>query len=245
MFGARDIVLTWPAMFGGQMRAGLTSPFGGFLAKGSVISLLILLLLAPAAIAFPTGISGSSVDTGCMCHGDATVDESVEIQIIGLPEVWEIGVSYELTLQVSSTVTENGEATAGFNLRATAGELAAVDTSVQMIDGELTHTEEGNSQRSWDFIWTAPSKASPRVGFNAFVNTVDGDGEADSDDRWNAFEVQANGPAKVWTGTDSPPVWKSVILGLFLAAIVVNILPHGGGAAEIRRERSQNSEGEE
>lgn len=180
-----------------------------------------------------------------MCHGDATTDESVEIQLLGLPEVWDVGVAYELTLQVSSAVPENGETTAGFNLRATAGILVAIDTSVQLLDGELTHTEAGNSQRSWDFIWTAPSKASPRVGFKAFVNTVDGDGTADSEDRWNSFETQANGPAAVWTGTDSPPVWKSMLLGLFLAAIVVNILPHGGGAAEIRGKRSQISEGEE
>ncbi len=227
------------------MRARLTSPFGGFLAKVSVISLLILLALAPTTIALPNGISGSSVDSGCLCHGDAVPDDSVEIRLTGLPEVWEPSVSYELTLGVNSAVATEGVALAGFNLRSTAGQLSPIDGSVQLSEGELTHTEEGNAQRSWQFTWTAPSKASTNVRFSAFVNTVDGDGAADSDDRWNSFEVSAQGPKEVWTGTDSPPVWKSIILGLLLAAIVVNILPHGGGAVEIYRKKSTDSEGEE
>lgn len=245
MFGTRDIVLTLPAMFGGQMRVKSSSPLRSFLAKKSVISLLIMLLLTPASIAFPSGISGSSVDMGCMCHGNANTDESVEIQLLGLPEVWGIGESYELTLRVISPVPERGEASAGFNLRTTTGELSPVDESTQIIDGELTHTEIGNSQRSWDIIWTAPSKASPKVEFSGFVNTVDGDGDADSDDRWNAFEIQAEGPAEIWTGNDSPSLWKSMIIGLLMAAIVVNILPQTGGAAELHGGKSQNSEGEE
>ena len=227
------------------MRVRLTSPFGGSLVKGSVISLLILLLLAPATIALQTGISGSSVDSGCMCHGGAVADESVQMELNGLPEIWEPGVNYDLTLEITSEVQTDGSAIDGFNLRATAGELVSVDQSTQLIDGELTHTEDGNSQASWNFVWAAPSKPSPSVGFSGFVNTVDGDGTANSDDRWNAFKTQALGPKEVWTGTDSPPIWKTMLLGLLLAAIVVKILPHGGGAVEIYGKGSENSEGEE
>lgn len=228
-----------------QMRARLTSSFGGSWAKESFISLLILLLLAPATIALPTGISGSSVDSGCMCHGGAVADESVQVELNGLPEIWEPGFSYDLTLVITSDVQSEGAAIAGFNLRATAGELAAIDESTQLMDGELTHTEDGISQASWNFVWSAPSKPSPSVGFSGFVNTVDGDGTANSDDRWNAFETQAVGPKEVWTGTDSPPVWKAMLLGLLLSAIVVKILPHGGGAVANNSEGSENSEGEE
>ena len=50
------------------------------------------------------------------------------------------------------------------------------------MDGGLTHTSDGNMQRSWNFTWTAPADDSVTVTMRIYGNAVNGDGSGG--DHW-------------------------------------------------------------
>ena len=193
-----------------------------------VISLFVI---APLTTAFPTGISGNAIDYGCACHG-SVAEESVSIQVSGFPDQWVIGESYELTIQGESSVVNDGENQGGFNLKVEGGILSSHDESVHIIDGEATHTEEGNDQREWSVTWTAPSRGTQKINWRVYVNTVNGDGTSDAGDSWNIMSSSIVGPDKVVTNdwTDSKTV--RIVMGLVASMIIVKILPHSGGMSK-------------
>jgi hypothetical protein len=71
------------------------------------------------------------------------------------------------------------------------------------MDGEMTHTEFGNDQRTWQVNWTAPADNTTDITFTAHGNAVNGDGSASSDDKWNKVVVTLDGVAP--PAADSDP----------------------------------------
>jgi len=170
--------------------------------KSSIIAILGLLLLVGSSItqvsARPSGIS--NVQFGCTCHsGSASSDVTITLTwmwgdtIIPEQPCADDGPKYAAnatrTIMVTITggpnVTNSSVNHGGFNLVASAGTLSAIDNTTQIINGEATHTEFGNDQRSWQVNWTAPSDTSQDITFTAHGNSVNGDGAASSDDKWN------------------------------------------------------------
>ena len=207
-------------------------PFGGYLSRKVVVTLSFILLLAPAILALPGGISGSVVDSGCMCHGGAS--DEVLISVDGLPEIFVVEEVYTVTVSFEGGPDEAGENYGGFNLKSTHGTLYEIDNSVQIIDNEATHTEEGNNQRSWTIEWKAPSNDGVSANFVLLVNSVDGDGTS-SGDQWNELEfttmgenVGASGGGLAWTGADNVPVWKTFLIGLAISMVIIYVLPKEG-----------------
>ena len=150
-------------------------------------------LTAPVS-AKETGITG--VTSGCFCHSSAAADD-VQVHIEGLPDDFRAGSTHELTVRIEGgpEVTQNSSNQGGFNLRADAGELSvmAEDGTVQIMDGEATHTAAGNDQREWTVLWTAPNAEYIQVTFTLFGNSVNGDGSPGPEDHWNSTTATANG----------------------------------------------------
>lgn len=169
--------------------------------KSAIIAILGLLLLVGSSItqvsARPTGIS--NVQFGCTCHsGSAT--EGVVITLDGVPDNYTAGETMTLTITITGGPEAGGENHGGFNLDASAGTLAPFDNTSQLMDGEMTHTEFGNDQRTWQVNWTAPADNTTDITFTAHGNAVNGDGSANSDDKWNKVVVTLAGDAPVGGG---------------------------------------------
>jgi hypothetical protein len=137
-----------------------------------------------------SGISGVST-SGCgggICHG-GSADNSVTLQITGLPTNPIVGTPYTLAFVVSGP-----NANAGFNLKASSGTLSPIagDMSVQLMGGELTHLgfkPAVGGVITFDFIWT-PSVTGP-VTFTYAGNNVNGNGST-SGDVWNIGLLNTN-----------------------------------------------------
>ena len=160
-----------------------------------IFSILALaMVVAPTVTSLPSGISGVK-DTGCNCHGTDTSD-SVIASISGLPESYNASVTYAVTVSFTGGPGSEGNANiGGFNLWASDGSFATVDSSTQLTGpSEATHTVEGNDQSSWIIEWTAPDSGKD-VDFVLHTNSVNGnEGDSGSSgDMWNKAEATVLG----------------------------------------------------
>ena len=164
--------------------------------KSAMLALLAILLLIGASstttTAYSTGISGEQVRNGCVCHsGSASPDVTVTLD--GVPSNYSAGDVLNLTVTITGGPAASGDNHGGFNLVASAGTLNPIDNTTQIMDGDATHTDIGNNQRSWQITWTAPSDNAQDITFTAHGNSVNGDATASSDDMWNKVEATIAG----------------------------------------------------
>ena len=152
-----------------------------------VIALAILLSLIGNSQALPEGI-GDRADDGCLCHGGS--DDSTTVSLVGLPEVYNSSMEYNLTLTIESPVELN-EVQGGFRILISQGEL--IGEGWQILDGGYTHTTEINDRRQWDAVWVAPEADDELATFVIHGNAVNGNG-AVSDDEWNSITIAIPGP---------------------------------------------------
>ena len=143
------------------------------------LALPIALLLAFSALPIYLGSPGdastnSAPAAECRgCHqapgGEAAV------RVIGLPDRYEPGKAYAVTIAVESQLQSQGETQGGFSVSASKGELEVADpTHTQMSAGFLTHTAEGATQRTWRFTWRAP-QATGTAELTVAVLAANGD----------------------------------------------------------------------
>lgn len=104
------------------------------------------------------GFANSAPSFQCTsCHPGSMQPEMVKLR--NLPETYRPGQTYNLTLELDSTLESLGEQQGGFALQVSDGRLIAADQAhTQLIDGILTHTLEGSHRRSWSFTWQAPGE---------------------------------------------------------------------------------------
>ena len=156
------------------------------------LGLLALVVLVPLNEARSGGISSSDSSNGCNCHS-GSADAGVTPTLEGLPDRYTADESYRLYLNFTGGPAAGGSNHGGFNLKVNGGTLAPVsgDSTVQSKgDGSLTHTSAGNDQRTWEADWTAPGTTDSNVTFTLQVNSVNGDGSANSADEWNRLTVK-------------------------------------------------------
>ena len=152
-----------------------------------VIALAILLSLIGNSQALPEGI-GDRADDGCLCHGGS--DDSTTVSLVGLPEMYNSSMEYNLTLTIESPVELN-EVQGGFRILISQGEL--IGEGWQILDEGYTHTTEINDRRQWDAVWVAPEADDELATFVIHGNAVNGNG-AVSDDEWNSITIAIPGP---------------------------------------------------
>jgi len=159
-----------------------------------------------------------NVENGCVCHSSDSSSE-VQITLEGLPEKFDSNTTYNLVIAVEGGAIpiENAINTAGFNLWVHNGRLAPTSNDSQLTDTlQLTHTEFGNDQRTWNVTWTSPSDDSLSVDWRLTVNTVNGDGWEYNGDMWN----QISGTIIGVNGTAPNPVSDLFVYGIPIGLIL-------------------------
>ena len=148
-----------------------------------ILGLILLSMFAiPQFTAAPGGI-GNIGDNGCSCHGSPSADTTVTVT--GLPEQFNASETYPFTVTVTNDamtlwadgIEEDGWNTraGGFRILASKGTVTSVDPTLsQEKEGGLTHTDEGNKFRTWDFEWVAPADDTVFTEFTINANAVNG-----------------------------------------------------------------------
>jgi len=126
--------------------------------------------------------SGGAPGFDCIdCHAGAE-DKNIEINLYGVPQNYTPGKEYLITLEIKSDSESIGETQGGFAVSASGGKLIVVDkVNTQLLEGYLTHTNEGSRYRSWKFKWKAPSKGTDDVTIDVMCVAANGDFSSDMD----------------------------------------------------------------
>ncbi|MEC7254775.1 MAG: choice-of-anchor V domain-containing protein [Candidatus Thermoplasmatota archaeon] len=157
-----------------------------------VFTIPMMLLTGMHVDASSHGMDGYS-ESGCTCHGaNPGVDTSVTI--LGIPESFDHGSQYQLTISLDGGPNEAAQGhRGGFNLKASAGTFEPTDASTYITEnGEITHEHSGANQRIWTVNWIAPTSEDP-VLFTIAGNVVDGDHQPTDGDDWALASYVSNG----------------------------------------------------
>jgi hypothetical protein len=169
---------------------------GAALQAGAVLGSLLVAAFAPSraphAEGPPLGHTGGFGEPTChACHNELELDAegSGRLELDGLPERYEPGETYLLTIVLASEGMERAGFEAAFRFAgspppgAQAGTLAAGDDLAQVSYLGLTpvyyvrQTEAGSQGAavvSWTFTWTAPDSSQP-VTVHLAANSANGD----------------------------------------------------------------------
>ena len=159
----------------------------------ATVAVIVLALLAQVAVSAPSGI-GSAANEGCLCHGEKNTNTNVELH--GLPESFESNTSYNFSIVVTSqTIPQNtnGES-GGFRLLVIGGSILFNETEglIQVLDDGWTHTELGNTVRTWNFSLMSPQDNTSYVDLTVYGNAVNGN-QASNGDEWNSLDLRLPG----------------------------------------------------
>jgi len=157
--------------------------------RSALILLVGLCFLSPVQ-SLPGGIDDKA-DRGCLCHGGE--DETTEIIVSGLPEMYNSSVTYNFTITINSPVIESSSQEhpkGGFRVIISKGEVVADEW--QYLKGGYTHNDTINKQRTWNASWVAPVSDTELVTFVIHGNAVNGNGESTGDE-WNSLALAIPG----------------------------------------------------
>ncbi|TAN44770.1 MAG: hypothetical protein EPN22_05320 [Nitrospirae bacterium] len=128
--------------------------------KLPVLGALILLFISFLYAATAQSHNNSAPNMECInCHeGDMQADM---VSVQGIPKNYKPGKVYTMSVVVKSKLESLGDIKGGFALETDKGTLVVKDKkNTQLIDGFLTHTQEGSHHRKWTFSWKAPEDKS-------------------------------------------------------------------------------------
>ena len=135
-------------------------------------------------------------EEGCSCHGELNKPSSeIILSISGVPRAYEPGETYNFTVSLQHTTYTYG----GFMIWDYGSGNFSVDEGTRYADkspGAISQDAPGND---WLVPWTAPSEDIGDLQFSLAGNIVDGNGQANSNDKWNtlAFTISAPGTVTV------------------------------------------------
>jgi hypothetical protein len=177
---------------------------------------VLLTLLAASSLFVWTATSNSagapanSAEQGCTCH-NAQPSNAVTVAIQGLPESYQAGMAYNITITITGgppSVPVASQNQGGFALKVSAGSLAAPD-GITVTGGTFaTHSAATNNQRTWSLQWIAPNTTVGPVNMSVAGNAVNGDTvNAGGLDQWNraTFSVPAAASSPGGGNQTTPP----------------------------------------
>lgn len=163
---------------------------------------IVIAVTATAISAYPSGSpSGHTAapgeDSCARCHGGVLNDNAGSVALSGVPDVYEPGQQYTLTVRVSHSTARAW----GFQVTALdpnnrgVGTFSVVDaTTTRMVNGggafsgrvyvdnSSSGTFPGQSQNaSWRLAWTAPANDKGRITFYAAGLAANNNGSASGD----------------------------------------------------------------
>ena len=211
---------------------------------GILSLLLVALMLVPQFSALPGGI-GAAGNAGCSCHAGGD-DGSTTILVEGLPETFNASETYVFTITLVNdemTLYGNGDPAQGWSgvqggfriVVEGGGSVSTIDPSYsQVVDGGLTHTDDGNKFRSWDFEFQAPASDTATVEMTIIGNAVSGGavsggatgaGDSTANDYWNVQSVVVPGLNAEAKGPTAPPlVILLTAVGLSISIILLGTM---------------------
>ena len=199
-----------------------------------LLAIIGIALIAPPQFTAEKGGIDSRADDGCYCH---TASDATSVTIIGLPDSFNASTEYNLTISVVNDEIIGDANQGGFRLTVNQGTIVYDDAKIQTLDGGLTHTAEGNDQRSWDMVWTSPADDTKVVEFKVWGNAVNGDvspqGDAFAGTSYDVAGVNAGPIQEVVESKRAMVVLLSVVLLVIslmtLAALYVFYLRNPDG----------------
>lgn len=181
-----------------------------------ILPLIIIILISGQTTVYGSshGMEGYS-ETGCTCHDEVAGIDS-EVTITGIPEIYQQGETYELSISLAGGIEASSQGhQGGFNLRSSIGTFSPTDELTRVTEsGEITHEHAGANYRSWVVEWTAPV-SDEIVNFTIAGNIVDGDHQPSEGDDW-AINTYSSQPDELTIGDKIKQfTGLIVVLGLF------------------------------
>lgn len=165
-------------------------------------SMLLVLLFAPSISSIPSGV-GDMANEGCLCHGG--ISDVTTVVISGLPEKFESNTTYNLSLEIESSINASKDShQGGFRFFTKGGGVVQFENAseVQQLNDGWTHELAGTYQRQWNLTWTSPENSTEPVKFSLVGNAVNGN-EQSNGDGWSSYVVSL-------PHVDGPPVEDTV-----------------------------------
>ena len=165
-------------------------------------SMLLVLLFAPSISSIPSGV-GDMANEGCLCHGG--ISDATTVVISGLPEKFESNTTYNLSLEIESSINASKDShQGGFRFFTKGGGVVQFENAseVQQLNDGWTHELAGTYQRQWNLTWTSPGNSTEPVKFSLVGNAVNGN-EQSNGDGWSSYVVSI-------PHVDGPPVEDTV-----------------------------------
>ncbi len=117
---------------------------------------------AGANFADSAGFSGRSGFTCVACHTQPNPQNDAQATLSGLPQGWDPGKTYTLTVGVTGgpPAMPAPQAQGGFDLASDGGRFAGDPAFTRTPSPqEITYRPDGTHQREWSVTWTAPGLA--------------------------------------------------------------------------------------
>ncbi len=209
---------------------------------------LVVLLVAAgllAALGGDASLSGAwdKRAYGCVCHSPLA-NASVLIDVKGFPPRYDLGGAYTIDVRLLSTpVNASSNRMGGFNAEVSQGAFsipAALDAFEQAYGNQASHREPGTNLTNWTFTWLAPAAPSGVATLWVTVNTVNGNGVPDAEDKWVQVRLESVGPSPDTGGGGGLGALTS---GGAVSWVVFGAAAFGGGAVSMLFWKSRRGDG--
>lgn len=165
-------------------------------------SMLLVLLFAPSISSIPSGVDDTA-NEGCLCHDG--ISDATTVLISGLPEKFESNTTYNLRLEIESSIIASTDShQGGFRFYIKGGGVVQFENAseVQQLNDGWTHELAGTYQRQWNLTWTSHENSTEPVKFSLVGNAVNGNEQSDGDG-WSSYVVSI-------PHVDGPPVEDTI-----------------------------------
>lgn len=175
--------------------------------------LLVLSIMSIPAMGMSSGPGYENSDGdptvkyGCSCHNNGAASTRAVVMVTGVPVMYEIDQSYDMTIKVADSLTlsgGDGNTEGGFLMTSDGiGKFSwSEDEDIREAEdapSDISHSET-DSDGIWQITWTAPSNDTGHVHFWVAGNSVNGDGAPGDDDWWNVLSFTINSPDTIESG---------------------------------------------
>tara|TARA_B100000886_G_scaffold16943_1_gene10776 strand:- start:24 stop:1076 length:1053 start_codon:yes stop_codon:yes gene_type:complete len=175
--------------------------------------LLVLSIMSIPAMGMSSGPGYENSDGdptvkyGCSCHNNGAASTRAVVMVTGVPVMYEIDQSYDMTIKVADSLTlsgGDGNTEGGFLMTSDGiGKFSwPEDEDIREAEdapSDISHSET-DSDGIWQITWTAPSNDTGHVHFWVAGNSVNGDGAPGDDDWWNVLSFTINSPDTIESG---------------------------------------------
>ena len=121
---------------------------------------------------------------GCNCHNNGEDLNKTVVMVTGVPVMYELGASYDMTIKVADSLTlsgGDGNTQGGFLMTSDGIGIFSWsdDEEVRLVRMHpSTSHSDTDSDGIWEITWTAPTEDLGPVHFWVAGNSVNGDGSS-------------------------------------------------------------------